>query len=97
MRKIVETQIPELEAFEEEGATLSGEAAIDNNRRNGAAKAEEEVKVVRIRGSVRGWWSVLLGVLDDEEGGAYFLQRVSVVWHGREIEAYRATLHFPGG
>jgi len=97
VRKIIETQIPELEAFEEEGATISGDATSGNNRRNGAAKAEEEVKVVRIRGSVRGWWSVLQGVLDDEEGGAYFLQRVLVVWHGREVEAYRATLHFPGG
>lgn len=58
---------------------------------------EEEVKVVRIRGSVRGWWTVLQGVLDDEEGGAWFLKRVRVRGEGREVEAYRATLHFGAG
>lgn len=57
----------------------------------------EEVQLVRIRGSIRGWWTVLQGVLDDDEGGAYFLQRVPVIWEGREVEAYRATLHFARG
>lgn len=66
-------------------------------KRRGERGTEEEVEVVRIRGSVRGWWTVLQGVLDDDEGGAYFLQRVPVVCGGREVQAYRATLHFARG
>jgi len=95
VQHIVRSQVPELEAFQEESATI----AVEKKRRSGVVREaqEEEVKVVRIRGSVRGWWTVLQGVLDDEEGGAWFLKRVRVRGEGREVEAYRATLHFGAG
>lgn len=84
--------VPELEPFEEQdGALLS---LVDNKPMGSAVKA------VRIRGSVRGWWTVLQGVLEDEEGRDYYLKRVrtrvqmegGTRWEG---DGYQATKHFP--
>ena len=83
VKKTVLGQVPELEAFGEERAVVSGHGL-------------EQVKIARIRGSVRGWWSVLQGLLDDD-GGACFLKRVPLVYKGREVDGYRATPHFPDG
>lgn len=93
----MKSQVPELEEFgEEEGVLLDQEGGIKRHSMAGnAADRDEEVKITRIRGSIRGWWTVLQGVLDDEEGGVWFLKRERVRWRGEEMEAWAARRHFP--
>ena len=82
-----------------EGKNGEGQGERKGEREEEQEGEEDEVKITRIRGSVRGWWSVLQGFLDEEEGGWWFLKRVRVRLAGedRVEEGWRAERHFPEG
>ena len=86
---------------DEGNETAEGKKGEGQRERKGEREEEqeEEIKIARIRGSVRGWWSVLQGVLDEEEGGWWFLKRVRVrlASEDRVEEGWRAERHFPEG
>ncbi|KAG7006949.1 hypothetical protein G7Y79_00012g032850 [Physcia stellaris] len=82
---IIARQVPELEPVCEELAKLAlGEGE----------EGEEEVKICRIRGAVKGWYNVLQDILTDE-GDVFYLKRVQLVYRGEVVDAYRPTEHFP--
>lgn len=82
VRDIIKSQVPELEPVMEEQARL------------GLQGEGDEVKVCRIRGAIKGWYSVLQDFLTDE-GDIYYLKRVPLVYKGKAIDAYKPTEHFP--
>ena len=85
IRDIVKSQIANLEPVTEERAKVA---------QCGEGEGDEEVKICRIRGAVKGWYNVFQDILTDE-GDIYYLKRVMVVYRGVVLEAYRPTEHFP--
>lgn len=86
VKAIIASQVPELEAVSEELAKLG--------LGGGEEEGEEEVKICRIRGAVKGWYNVLQDILTDE-GDVFYLKRVPLVYTGELVDAYRPTEHFP--
>lgn len=84
VKDIIGSQVPDLEPVMEEEAKLG----------SGGEEEEEVVKICRIRGAIKGWYNVLQDTLADE-GDVYYLKRVSLMYKGETIDAYRPTEHFP--
>lgn len=84
VKDIVASQVPELEPVSEEPAKLG----------LGEGEEEEEVKICRIRGAIKGWYNVLQDILTDE-GDVFYLKRVPLVYRGELVDAYRPVEHFP--
>ena len=78
VKAIIARQVPELEPVSEELATLG----LGEEEGQGEREGEQEVKICRIRGAVKGWYNVLQDLLTDE-GDVYYLKRVPLVYRGR--------------
>ena len=81
VKDIIASQVPDLEPVREEEAKLG-------------LWGEEDVKLCRIRGAIKGWYNVLQDILTDD-GDIYYLKKVPLLYEGQTIAAYRPTEHFP--